>query len=64
MGVEISSIGALVVLLLDLWAIVSVIGSAGSTGGKVIWILLILVLPIAGFLLWLIAGPKATRSTA
>ena len=49
----------LVILALDIWAIVSVINSSSSTGSKVIWVLLILLLPVIGFLIWLLAGPRA-----
>lgn len=59
---ELSGFGGLLILALDLWAIISVIGSSASTGKKVIWTLLILFLPIIGFILWLIMGPRsATR---
>lgn len=49
----------LVILALDIWAIVSVINSPSSTGSKVIWVLLILLLPVIGFLIWLLAGPRS-----
>ena len=62
MGIEVSGLLGLIVLGLDIWAIVSVVGSAASTGGKVLWILLILVLPILGLLIWLIAGPRPIRA--
>ena len=58
MGPEISGLGGLIVLALDIWAIVAIVGSASSTGSKVLWILLVLLLPVVGFILWLIAGPK------
>ena len=57
---EITGLGGLVILVLDIWAIISVIGSATSTGKKVLWTLLIVVLPLVGFLIWLVAGPRAT----
>jgi len=49
------------VLVADIWAIVSVVQSGASTGGKVLWIVLILLLPVLGFLIWLFAGPRASR---
>ncbi|MFZ0098057.1 MAG: PLDc N-terminal domain-containing protein [Gemmobacter sp.] len=49
----------LVILALDIWAIVSVINSSATTGSKVIWVLLILLLPVIGFLIWLLAGPRS-----
>ena len=52
---EIAGLGGLIVLGLDIWAIISILGSSVSTGKKVLWSLLILVLPILGFIIWLIA---------
>jgi hypothetical protein len=57
--IEIAGLGGLIVLALNIWAIVSIVGSASGTGAKVLWCLLILVLPILGFIIWLIAGPRA-----
>ena len=50
-----------IVLVLDIWAIVSILSSGASTGSKVLWVLLILILPVLGFIIWLIAGPKSAR---
>ncbi|AQS47443.1 MULTISPECIES: PLDc N-terminal domain-containing protein [Thioclava] len=58
-----SMIGGLIVLILDIWAIVSIFGSGASTGKKVLWILLIIILPVIGFIIWLIAGPKGAKAT-
>lgn len=57
MGLEVGFFG-LIILALDIWAILKTIGSAASTGAKVLWILLILVLPVAGLIIWWLAGPK------
>lgn len=51
-----------VVFFLDIWAIVNVVGSRASVLRKVIWVIVILLLPILGFILWLIFGPRAVRS--
>ena len=61
---EYAGIGGLFVLALNIWAIVSIVGSNASTGGKVLWSLLVLVLPILGFIIWLLAGPRADASIA
>jgi len=52
--------GVLGVLLLiaDVWAIINVVGSSESTGRKVLWTVLILLLPVLGFIIWLFAGPR------
>ncbi|WP_322867910.1 PLDc N-terminal domain-containing protein [Aquicoccus sp. G2-2] len=57
---EVSGLGGLLILILDLWAIVSVIGSSATTGSKVLWILIIVILPLIGVIIWLIAGPRST----
>lgn len=58
---EITSIGGFIVLVLDIWAIVSIVSSRASTGAKVLWTLLVLLLPVLGFIIWLVAGPRAAR---
>ncbi|ATG36577.1 MULTISPECIES: PLDc N-terminal domain-containing protein [Phaeobacter] len=57
--VEYAGIGGLIVLLLSIWAIVSIVGSNASTGKKVIWVVFVLILPILGFICWLLFGPRA-----
>jgi hypothetical protein len=54
----------LIVLALDIWAIVNVIGSSASTGAKVLWALLIIILPVLGFIIWFFAGPRSRTSPA
>lgn len=61
---EVTGIGGLIVLGLSLWAIVSIIGSGVSTGQKVLWCLLVLILPILGFIIWFFAGPRAPAKRA
>jgi hypothetical protein len=48
-----------VILILDVWAIVSIIRSGQSVGATVLWIIIILVLPVLGLILWFLLGPKA-----
>lgn len=48
----------LIVLGLDIWAIYHIVQSAISTGKKVIWVIAILLLPVIGFLAWLVFGPR------
>jgi hypothetical protein len=57
--IEVYGIGGLIVLVLSIWAIVSIIGSAATTGTKIIWVLFVLLLPVLGFICWLIFGPKS-----
>lgn len=52
----------LIILIADIWAIVNVFGSTASTGAKVLWILLILILPVVGLIIWYFAGPRSARA--
>ena len=61
MNVQVGGLWGLLVLAADVWAIVNVFQSNASTGNKVVWTLVILVLPVLGFILWLVAGPKTGR---
>lgn len=51
----------LILLALDIWALVNVVGSGSSTGSKVLWVLFILILPLLGFLVWLFVGPRSSK---
>jgi succinate dehydrogenase/fumarate reductase cytochrome b subunit len=52
----------LLVLIGDIWAIVNIIQSGASTDRKVLWIVLVVLLPLLGFLIWLFAGPRTNSA--
>jgi hypothetical protein len=52
----------LLVLIADVWAIVNIVQSAADTGKKVLWVVLILVLPVLGVILWYFLGPRTGRT--
>ena len=58
MGLEVGGLFGLIILSFDVWAILKVFQSSAGNGAKVFWTVLILVLPIIGFLIWLVAGPR------
>lgn len=49
---------AVTVLLIDLWAINNVWRTSKRSGTKLGWAVVILVLPVVGFAIWGIAGPR------
>jgi hypothetical protein len=53
-----SSVIALLVFVADVWAIIQVLQSRESNGTKVLWIVLIVLLPIVGLIIWYFAGPR------
>ncbi|HVM31692.1 MAG TPA: PLDc N-terminal domain-containing protein [bacterium] len=48
----------LLILAADIWAVLNIAQSRAKDGGKVLWILLVLVLPLVGLIVWYFAGPK------
>jgi succinate dehydrogenase/fumarate reductase cytochrome b subunit len=59
---EYQGIGGIIVLIADVWAIVNILQSGADTAKKVIWTVLVLVLPVLGFILWYFLGPKTGRA--
>ena len=55
-----SGLLGLVVLFLDIVAIVHIWKSKAEQTHQILWTLLVLIFPLVGFIIWLIAGPKAT----
>jgi hypothetical protein len=51
----------LLVLIADVWAIVNIVQSGAETGRKVLWVVLVLVLPVLGFVLWFFLGPRTGK---
>lgn len=58
MGSTFNGLVGLIILALDIWAILNVIKSSAEIGIKVLWILLIALLPVLGLIIWAIAGPR------
>jgi hypothetical protein len=56
------SLLGLLVLIADVWAIVNVVQSAADTGKKVLWVVLVLVLPVLGVILWFFLGPRTGKT--
>jgi hypothetical protein len=44
--------------VLDVYALVKIFQSSAGTGSKVLWIVLVLLFPVLGFLFWFLMGPK------
>ncbi|HEX2789177.1 MAG TPA: PLDc N-terminal domain-containing protein [Steroidobacteraceae bacterium] len=62
MAVEYRGLWGLLVLIADVWAIVNIVQSSADTGKKVLWVVLVIVLPVLGFVLWLFLGPRTGRA--
>jgi hypothetical protein len=61
MDIQIGGIFGLLILIADVWAIVNIVQSGAPTGKKVLWIVLVILLPVLGLILWLLMGPRTAR---
>jgi hypothetical protein len=52
----------LIVLVADVWALINILQSGADTGTKVLWVVLVIFLPVLGFILWYFIGPKTGRA--
>ncbi len=59
MGFEVGGLFGLLILIADVWAIIHIAQSTSAPGQKALWIVLVLVLPVLGLVLWLVFGPRA-----
>ena len=59
--VERTGIIGVLILIADIYAILQIAGSAASTGRKALWIALVVLLPLAGLVIWYLLGPKPDR---
>jgi hypothetical protein len=57
-----NSLWGILVLVADIWAIVNIFQSNSSTERKVLWTVLVILLPVLGFIVWLITGPRTGRA--
>ena len=52
----------IIVLIADVWALVNIFQSGADTGKKVLWTVLVILLPVLGFILWYFLGPKTGKA--
>lgn len=62
MLMQYGGIWGLLVLIVDVWAIVSIIRSGATTEKKILWVVIVAVLPVLGVILWYFLAPETRRS--
>ena len=55
---EVGGILGVIVLILDIYAILKIAQSSASIGAKTLWIAAVILLPVLGFIVWWLFGPK------
>ncbi|TVQ32907.1 MAG: hypothetical protein EA370_12125 [Wenzhouxiangella sp.] len=58
MGIEVGGLLSLIWLIIIIWAIIKTAQSTAGPVAKILWILILLFLPLVGFIAWLLLGPK------
>jgi hypothetical protein len=58
MEIQIGGLFGLILLIVDIWAIIKTVDSRATTGIKVLWVVVILLLPLVGLILWFFLGPR------
>jgi hypothetical protein len=52
-----SGIIGIITLLLTVWAVIAILQSGADNGAKVVWLLVVILLPLIGFIIWFFMGP-------
>lgn len=58
MMMQVGGFFGFLVLVADIWAILNVVQSRETNVNKLLWVLAILFLPVLGFIIWLLFGPR------
>ncbi|WP_300272591.1 PLDc N-terminal domain-containing protein [Halomonas sp.] len=58
MGIEVTGLLSLIWLIIVIWAIVKVAKSSAGGLAKLIWIVVLLIFPLVGLIVWFLFGPK------
>ena len=62
MNFGLNGLWGLIVLIADVWAVINIAQSSASNEKKALWIVLVVVLPVVGFILWYFLGPKSGKT--
>lgn len=64
MNMQYNGVLGLLILVLDVWAIIGIFGSGASNEKKALWIVLVVLLPLVGLVLWFFLGPRGARANS
>jgi succinate dehydrogenase/fumarate reductase cytochrome b subunit len=62
MGIGIHGLWGVLVLAADVWAVLQIAQSSASNEKKALWIVLVVVLPLVGLILWYFLGPRSSKA--
>ena len=62
MNMGYNGLWGVLVLAGDIWAIISILQSSASNEKKVLWIVVVVLLPLLGLILWFLLGPRQGKA--
>ncbi len=57
-----SGLLGVLILIGDVWAIINIFQSSASNEKKLLWTLVVVLLPLLGLILWFFLGPRGGRT--
>jgi len=52
----------LLILIGDVWAIINILQSSASNEKKLLWTVVVILLPLLGLILWFFLGPRDRKA--
>jgi len=52
----------LLILIGDVWAIINILQSSADSTKKLLWIVVVILLPLLGLILWFFMGPRGSKT--
>jgi hypothetical protein len=56
------SVWGALVLIGDIWAIINILQSSASNEKKLLWVIVVVLLPLIGLILWFFLGPRDRKA--
>jgi hypothetical protein len=56
------SVWGVLVLIGDIWAIINILQSSASNEKKLLWVIVVVLLPLIGLILWFFLGPRDRKA--
>ena len=57
-----NSVLGVLILIGDIWAIINILKSSVSNEKKLLWIIVVVLLPLLGLILWFFLGPRNRKA--
>ncbi|HEY2967685.1 MAG TPA: PLDc N-terminal domain-containing protein [Casimicrobiaceae bacterium] len=56
------SLWGVLVLIGDIWAIINILQSSAANDKKLLWVIVVVLLPLIGLILWFFLGPRDRKA--